>query len=195
LPRVTLWGGLLELNYEFSPLEVLDGRCEEIGEHYFDLQPHTFTVDSSKVEFVREVVAARTGFAKDFLVYGAMARPTMFDAPEIDLDYLLYNTIHRERRHERETLRVPAVVHAAWRAPDGRLGLLFVNLRKDGDQELELRLDLEPYGFVPGRPYAARLITGAGRTPLEPLRSQANFRLTLAPRRIVLLEVAAPDGA
>jgi hypothetical protein len=187
--RVALWGGLLELNYEFSPLELLDGRCEEIAEHYTDIQPHAFAIDPAKVEFVREVAAARTGFAKDYLVYGAMARPLAFDTPEIALDYLLYNTIHRDRPRERETLRVPSVVHAAWRAPDGRLGLLFANLHKHDEQELDLRLDLERYGFEPGRAHPARVLTAAGRMALEPLKSQASIRLALAPRRIVLIEI------
>jgi hypothetical protein len=193
--RVALWGGLLELNYEFSPLETLDGQCEQVAEHYADIEPHAFAVDPAKVEFVREVAAARTGFAKDYLVYGTMARPIAFDTAEVELDYLLYNTIKIQRPRERETLRVPAVIHAAWRAPDGRLGLLFVNLHTDDLQELEIRLDLERYGFAPDQAVAAELVMSGERMALGSLESNVALTLNLPARRIVLLEIDAPGGA
>lgn len=188
--RVALWGGLLELNYEFSPLETIDGVAEPLDEHYWDLPAHSYEVDPAKVDFVREIAAARTGFAHDFLVYGTMQRSLAFAATEIDQDFLLYNTINREHRVERETMRVPSAIHAAWRAPDGRLGLLFVNLQAEA-QKITAQFNAAQYGFAPGKQLAAQRITSTERAPLEQISDGAELTLQLPPRRIVLVEIAS----
>lgn len=189
--RVALWGGLFELNYEFSPLETLDGLDEDPAEHYYDFKPRSHAVDPAKVAFVREIATARTGFARPYLVYGTMLRPHPLDVPAIDLDYCLYNVNHTRPHYEESgILRVPSVIHAAWRSPAGTLGLLFVNLDRENAQTLTVEIDLSPYGLPAGQPYQATRVTEMSADPLPPITGRTSFPLTLHPRQITLVDVA-----
>jgi hypothetical protein len=192
--RVALWGGLFELNYEFSPLETLDGMDDDPAEHYYAFEPRSYQVDAAKTDFVREVAVARTGFANPYLVYGTMLRPLPFESPEINLDYFLYN-VGTDRPHYEETgaLRVPSVVQAAWRAPDGRLGFLFVNLHRDRSQLVTLEFDGVQYGFPHDSSYSLTMITATSRETIATGNGRTRISLTLQPRRITLLEVARAD--
>jgi Domain of unknown function (DUF6259) len=192
--RVALWGGLFELNYEFSPLETLDGMDDDPTEHYYAFEPRSYEVDPAKIDFVREVAMARTGFANAYLAYGMMLRPLAFESPEIDLDYFLYN-VGTDRPHygETGTLRVPSVVHAAWRAPDGRLGFLFVNLHRDRPQSVALAFDAVHYGFSSDAAYSMEVITATSRETIASGNGRTHISFTLQPRRVTLLEVARAD--
>ncbi|MBA2276128.1 MAG: hypothetical protein H0W06_00060 [Chloroflexia bacterium] len=188
--RVALWGGLLELNYEFSPLENLDGRDDDPAEHYYTFAARSHEVDPAKAAFTREVALARTGFANPYLVYGTMLRPLSFEAPTIELDYHLYN-VGQDHAHyeESEVMRVPSILHAAWRAPDGRLGLFFVNIEPEQTQTITVDLDPARYGIAVGTRYATRRVTGSGREALGERTDVGSFPLGLAPRQITMLEV------
>lgn len=116
--RVVLWRGLFELNYEFSPLEVIDERLDLPRQHYYAFEPREFAIDPARVAFVRELARARTDFAREFPVYGTMRRPLSFAAPHLELDYFSYNAPrHLAHYGERGSLPVPAVVHGAWEPP------------------------------------------------------------------------------
>src|SRR6185436_3831780 len=60
--------------------------------------------------------ALRRGPGKDCLVYGRMQRPAALEG---------VRTMNWQ--FERRDHHVPAVFHAAWQAPDGRLGLALAN--------------------------------------------------------------------
>lgn len=188
--RVALWGGLFELNYEFSPLEVVGGRAEDPSEHYYAYEGRAYGVDPAKVAFVREIAQARTGCARDYLVYGTMVRPLAFAVPEIELDYFLYNA-PRDMSHygERGTLRVPGVVHAGWRSRHGALGFLFVNLHPELNHEVTMPIDVAAYGMRQGDECSVEVVTTAGRVSHPGLTGQGEVKLTLPPRRIVLMEI------
>lgn len=190
--RVALWGGLFELNYEFSDLEALEGFDDDPAEHYADIVRRAYEVDPAKVEFVREIAGARTGFARAWLVYGTMVRPLEIEVPTIELDYHLYN-VHPSRPHhdERGTMRVDGVTHAAWRAPDGRLGFLFVNLLPADETILSITIDPSRYGLPDGDRYRLARVTADSRDSLGRHTGQAVVELTLPPRRVVALELSA----
>ncbi|MGH2561951.1 MAG: DUF6259 domain-containing protein [Thermomicrobiales bacterium] len=187
--RVALWGGLFELNYEFSPLETLDGVDEDPAEHYCDFKPRSHEIDPAKVAFVREVATARTGFAKPYLVYGTMVRPLDLDVTTIDLDYHLYNLSHHLPHYEESgTHRVSSVLHAAWRSPAGHLGFLFVNLNRDEEQTLTLQIDPTRYGLTAGQSYGVTRSTANGTEALATIMGRTTLPLALRPRQVTLLE-------
>jgi hypothetical protein len=64
---------------------------------------------------IRNVTAMRRGAARDFLVFGRLQRPA-------DITAALMSWDCRGQRRE-----LPAVAHAAWRAPDGRHGVVLAN--------------------------------------------------------------------
>jgi hypothetical protein len=141
--NVALEGGLLELDYEFSSLELfpgMQGPTYQLAYHHRILtDKNPKTVDPAKPAFIREIALARTGFAKDFLCYGRMTRPLEYVEPpkEIELGWSHYNDI--EGRKESGKQRVSSVVQQAWLAPDGRAGYVFVNLAPD-PQTIRLKL-------------------------------------------------------
>ena len=164
--RVALWGGLFELNYEFSALEALDGQTDDPAEHYFAFEPTAYEIDPAKTDFVAEIANARTGFARPYLVYGTMQRPLTFDITTIDLDYFLYNSGTNQPHNERGTKTVPSVIHSAWRSPEGNLAFLFVNLQADEPQTLSLTIDPTHYGYPANTPYHLIQITHTSTEPI-----------------------------
>jgi hypothetical protein len=192
--RVALWGGLFELNYEFSDLEALEGFFDDPGHHYADFESRAYQVDPNKVTFVREVALARTGFARDWLVYGTMLRPLAIDARKVSLDYHLYNLGQRLAHYdEKGTLEVPSVIHAAWRAPDGRIGFAFVNLLGNEEQTLSLEIDPGSYGGSK-TPCTLRQLTGDSQMDLGSVTGPVVLQVVLSPRRITIIEMTpSPD--
>jgi hypothetical protein len=125
--RILLNGGLLELNYEFSGLENLDGRTDNPDEHYFPFVPRLYAIDPEKAAFVGEVARTRVGRANPFLAYGTMLPAPVVEAPTVDLDYFLYGVAPGPHYAERGSMRVPSVLAAAWQY-SGRTAWLVANL-------------------------------------------------------------------
>ena len=68
------------------------------------------------VEMLAATAALRRGPAADFLVYGRMMQPAQV------------GEVRTMRwQHDGKDHQIPAVFHAAWQAPDGRLGLVLAN--------------------------------------------------------------------
>jgi len=72
------------------------------------------------LEMMRVVTAMRRGPGRDFLVYGRMLRPASVECDTVEWE------------HEGRTHAVPAVAHAAWRAPDGRVAIALANWTAEG---------------------------------------------------------------
>jgi hypothetical protein len=98
------------------------------------------------------------------------------------MDYFLYNAIRALPHYgERGVMRVPSVMHSAWKYRDEKLGFLFVNLRKERSQELTLEINPSQYGFPEELTYRMEVISGANREPLANLSGRAALQLTLPP--------------
>ncbi|HEV8462707.1 MAG TPA: DUF6259 domain-containing protein [Gaiellaceae bacterium] len=136
--RILCWGGLLELNYEFSPLENVDGEREPLDEHYASLPDHRYEIDPGKAAFVGEIARARAG--NPYLAYGTMMPPLAIDSPTVELDWFHYNGPQEWPSYEdRGTKTVPAVVHQAWRFRD-KVAVVLVNI---SEQDLRVTVPLE----------------------------------------------------
>lgn len=187
--RTALWGGIIELNYEFSPLEVIDGQHEDVKEHYYRMADRRYAVDSSKIEFIREVSDARTGFAKDYLAYGTMIKPLRINSPKIKLNWFSYNSpIGDESYEDGGTLSVPSVIHSAWRFKDN-LGFIFLNL-KDNHDKIKVNIDVSKYYGNKEQKIKAHIITKEENNFLGTFKEgNIEIEIDLPPRKIVLLEL------
>jgi hypothetical protein len=137
--RVLCWGGLFELNYEFSPLEIVGGEREPLDEHYANLPDHRYEIDPAKAAFVGELARARVG--NPHLAYGTMLPPLAIDSPPVELDWFHYNGPQEWPSYEdRGTKTVPAVVHGAWRFR-GKIAVVLVNISED---DLRVMVPLDP---------------------------------------------------
>lgn len=152
-----------------------------------------YGVDPSKAAFVGEIARARTGFGRDYLVYGTMLRPLEVDAPPVELDYHVYNAPRNFGHYgERGRMRVPSIHTSAWRAPRGGLGFFFVSLEGGEGQPARVVFDPASYGLEGS--YRASLVTGQGRRALGLFDGSQTFDLELAPRQVVLLEIEAANS-
>lgn len=192
LGRIFLQGGLIELNYEFSPLEDLDQQRDVAEEHYFPFTERRFTIDPELAEFVGRLARARIGAANRYLAYGAMRRPAELQVEgeqTLPLPYFLYNCSPEMRGYEsRGTQAVPTVLQAAWRYREDRFAWLLLNLAGDPRQ---VRLELEPPTAVGGARIRLRLALIQDDEPsadLGVLEERRILSLTVAPRRPVLVE-------
>lgn len=186
--RVLVWGGLFELNYEFSPLETIDGVPEPLDEHYFPLPDRRYEIDPDKAAFVRELATARTGPANPYLAFGTMLPPLEIVAPSVELEWSHYNCPTGWPAFADSGARqVPAVVHGAWRHGEAA-AVVLVNLDRVEHavrvpaNSSTLRLDRDIA-------YEAKLIEGEERMPLGPVTAGGWFSIPLPPRRVVVVEV------
>jgi hypothetical protein len=90
--------------------------------------------NDASVEMLRRTVALRRGAAKDFLVFGRMMPPARVEG---------IRTMRWQRGGADH--QIPALFHAAWQAPDGRLGLVLANWTEEAQQAtiVDLRLGEE----------------------------------------------------
>jgi Domain of unknown function (DUF6259) len=186
--RVLAWGGLFELNYEFSPLEILDGEAERLDEHYFPLPDRLYEIDPEKAAFVRELATARTGPANAFLAYGTMLPPLPIESPRVELSWLHYNcptgwpAYGDSGSHE-----VSAVVHCAWRYAEAA-AVVLVNVDRV-ERSVEVPLTASGLRIDPDVAYEVSRIADGTETPLGSLRAAARLQLALPPRKVVILDI------
>ena len=94
---------------------------------------------AKNLDFLKRLAKMRYEF-REFLALGEMLR-----APDIGDEIPILETQFSTK--SRGTVRMAAVQSAAWRAPDGRLGLFFVNISSEV-QSIALDLDAEQYGIA-----------------------------------------------
>lgn len=185
--RVLVWGGLFQLNYEYSPLEMVDGHPEPEGQHYYtfpdgSLAPRPYPVDEEKVAAIGALVRLRTRIATDHLAYGRMLPSPQLAAERIGLSWFHYNGPKRSPAYEdRGVAEVDAIQCGAWELPEGRAAVLFNADARTHEVDLADLVD----GLATGTPSHIELITSEGRTiPHRGLR-----RLPVAPRRGVVVKL------
>jgi hypothetical protein len=102
-------------------------------------------------------------------------------------------------RYGTDQMTRPAVLHSAWRALDGSIGIVFINL-SDQPQRIVFRVEGGQYGFPPGADLAVWSLglapdETATREAREPLAGGAGrIEHTLEPRGMWALEVNRGSG-
>ena len=131
--RIYAWGGLYEINAEFSPSEVIDGVENDPDEHYADIVPRGYAYVPERAEYIGRWAQLRLGDGRDFLVYGRMLRPpeiAVLEGPATAaLDWFGYNCPSEWREYEdRGTLTVQSVVASAWESRNGARACVLCNV-------------------------------------------------------------------
>jgi len=192
LGRVFLQGGLIELNYEFSALEDVDGHHDAPDEHYFPFDDRHYAIDPRLAEFVGHLARARVGRANRYLAYGTMRRPaplTVQGDTTLDMEYFSYNCGQTFPEYEdRGTMRVPTVLQGAWRHREESAAWLLLNL---ATEERVATLTLTPalIGIASSSSWQLTLHReDGGGTHLGTLDGRRDVRLSLPPRHVVMIE-------
>ena len=188
--RTYAWGGLYELNYEYSPMETINGVEPAPEEHYYQFKPRGYPYSSEKGEYLRQFAALRTGVGNRYLAYGTMQHPLPLNSPMVRMKWFMFN----HDTDERGVYEAPALVQGAWKSTkDNKTSLGFV-IANTSDQPVDIDVSIDPseYGLK-GRT-AARLLTGFTNDGFEQIsldsrEAQIALNETLNARTVYLIEI------
>lgn len=188
--RTYLWGGLYELNYEYSPMEALDGNENTAEEHYYPFEPRGYAFSANRADYLALYARLRIGAAKPYWSYGTMLRPLSFDVPMTPMKWFHYN--HGKDTPEYNNsgeLLTDAVIHSAWQNDQGDVGLFFANVTGE-EQTISIELRPEDFGKTT---VTGQLYTKAGEPAIDCSMEQGGLRLLKLPARsIAMLELTSP---
>lgn len=187
--RTYLWGGLYELNYEYSPMEALDGVENGSDEHYAAFEPRGYAFAEERADYLSLFAALRTGTGNKYLAYGEMLPPLPLDAGRLTLDWFHYNHgIGSLEYNDAGSLSVERIVHAVWKYRDESVGLFFANVSEEAREVAFCTGDLPVTGSVMELRYHM-YSPGPERREPETVKADAQeLKLTIPPRCVVLLE-------
>lgn len=195
--KVYLWGGLFELNCEYSPMEAIGGEENSASEHYFPFRGEGFALDEERAAYLSQFAALRTGLGNPYLAYGRMLPPPRFENAPHSYSWMLYNAIPGSPEyHDAGVFNIGSVVASAWRAPGGPnapVGILFANATDDR-KIIDIPIRLEEYGLL--SPCEGKLSSGFGKERLDSREcglfrpgEEGHLSVILAPRQVALLEL------
>jgi hypothetical protein len=187
LARVVAWGGLPQVNAEYSPLESLPGHPAPLTDHYAPLRAdHAFAVDASVLAFLGELAYLRTRLATRFLAYGTMLGSPAVDCDMVDLSWFHYNgPLDSPAFDQRGLKRVPAIVAAAW-LHGGDLAVVLVNADVNS-REARVHwspADIDSRGIASVELRSRHHVSNLGR-----VSGGETTRVVVAPRSALVIEI------
>jgi hypothetical protein len=143
--RTYLWGGLYELNYEYSPMEEVNGSENASSEHYYLFEQRGYRFSEDRAHYMAKFAKLRIGSGNKYLAYGKMLRPLEFDNEKIPLDWMQYNCDKNFTEYnDSGVLDVDSIVHSAWQYGKESIAFFFANV-SDSDKSVTVTLDLSQY--------------------------------------------------
>ena len=125
IAKTYLWGGLFEINSEYSEMEVIDGLVNSSEEHYSNFDSVGFQYDKSIATYLAKFASLRIGKYNIFLAYGEMKRPPKLEISKVWRTYYQYNTSKIGLEHgDRGIILLDSVVSARYLYENSELFLL-----------------------------------------------------------------------
>ena len=170
----TLNGGIPEFNFEFYPVENL---------------PASSRIDIDMVDYINLLGNVRSGFGKDYLVYGKMQK-----SPSIGTGYVNYECNNPNISPANGTYplsgiaKVKEVVISTYEA-NGKIAIFLSNITEN-DIEVSFVLNvLRDYGIEAGSISLTSTIGDVNETVSSIKKGTANIDLTLKSRQVYMLEI------
>ena len=191
--KIYEWGGLYEINHEYSPMEAIDGKETVAEEHYWPFAKYGYEYSHGRARYLRQFAALRTGIGNPYLAYGTMEAPPETECAEEDKHYWHYNHGHGDDEKFAGTIRLPAVRASAWRGgrKDHPGYAVFLTNTSIKAQRITLRLDPDTCGqgtvrkytdFDPDHAPECEILAELGDRRLT-------LELTLPSRKPVMIEI------
>ena len=117
--RTYLWGGLYELNYEYSPMEALDGRETDPQEHYFHFEPQGYAYDRNRAAYLGPLARRADRRCQPYWSYGLVAAQA--SAAHQSHSWYHYNHDKHSPAYQAGGAPAPAVVGSLYRDEHGGL--------------------------------------------------------------------------
>ena len=190
--RTYLWGGLYELNYEYSPMEALDGKENAADKHYYPFEARGYAFSEKRARYLALYARLRTGDANPYWAYGRMLKPLEFTGgSRTRMKWFHYNhgTSSKEYNDAGE-LDADEIVHSAWIREGEGVGLFFANVGEES-RTLRARIEPERYGMggVTARVYGEDAAESAGIGLVRLPSGESEF--DVPPRSVVFVELTA----
>jgi hypothetical protein len=187
LARVVAWGGLPQINAEYSPLESLPGHPGPLTGHYAPLRAdHVFDVDASVVAFIGELAHLRTRLANRFLAYGTMLAPPAVDSDMVELSWFHYNgPLDSPAYDQRGLKRVPAIVAAAW-WHRGQVAVVLINVDTN---PREAQIHWTPDDFAKQEAMSVAFRSRHHASTVGRVSAGETTRVVVAPRSALVIEI------
>lgn len=188
--RTYLWGGLYELNYEYSPMEVINERENTPDEHYYPFEPRGYKFSPQRATYIARFTNLRTGAGNKYLAYGKMLRPLQIQNEMVTLNWFQYNCSKEfVEYNESGELTVNTIIHSVWQYRDESVGLFFANIT-DEIQKVTLNLDISNYQLT-GDEFKVRIVNEEGITELLIMdKSEARkLDIDVPDKNVIMLEV------
>jgi hypothetical protein len=141
-------------------------------------EEYNFEVDPNYpiLGLLHNIFRAQRTFARDYVVFGQMQRPTPLEVRHVQADGF---------RGEPWEVRVPCVYHGVWKAPDGRIGTVLANWSGQ-DEDVTLTL-----GDVGGPVF---FVTNESRTKLaDETARTSDMQVRVPARDVALIEQHSQD--
>ncbi|MBN1592503.1 MAG: hypothetical protein JW941_04550, partial [Candidatus Coatesbacteria bacterium] len=190
--RVYLSGAILELNYEFSELELFDSM--DGPSHYLTYDYWTEyreVADPARVhkpylEFLRTMARARLGFGRPYLCWGRMMPPLeiISDVPRLSLDYDHFNVFPEQDTARAGTVETDAIITSGWAAPRG-LGFFFANI---SNENVSVKCECDPARYGLKDKYHVDYVTQKTRKEVIALSAKLTMEFEVPGRDVVMLE-------
>ena len=160
--KVYLWGGLYEINHEYSPMEELDGEENKGQEHYFHFDPQHYAYDPSRAAYVGQFANLRLTAGNAFLAYGQMIDTPIMEIPQAEYSWYHYNHSQNDPSYKASgTYAAPAVLASAFLDGKGGYALFLANADKLS-HTIDFHISLASAALTQDAA-KLRLLTGFGR--------------------------------
>lgn len=189
--KAYLWGGLYELNYEYSPMEALEGEETKAEEHYFRFEQQGYAYDAVRAAFLGYFARARVGDARPWWCYGRLLAQPRLRIPDAGYSWFHYNhDRHSPAYQAGGRYPAPAVVCSLYQDERGRFACFLANATGES-QTIPIRMaDILP-GVRAAQAALCRFDAEGRAIPQQDFGMQASDlgNVTLAPRALYMLKI------
>lgn len=127
--KTYLWGGIYEINHEYSSMESIDGVTNPSSEHYWYFDDVNYAYSRERAQYLNQFARFRTELATKYWAYGTMRPAVELDVPFETLDYYSYNVPQQaETYHKRGDVLVRSVLNSVYDFRDESRAYFFSNV-------------------------------------------------------------------
>jgi len=141
-------------------------------------------LESMADAYLKNDIAARTGYAKKFLIDGIMLPPPQLTMPATTVSWIDFQHNNAQRSGQ-----YPSVFESAWRVSDGSIGIVLTNIAPNS-LTFSLPITYARLQLLTGAAYTVQTTDGTTTATLDSnLVKDSTYSITVAPQQILLVQL------